>query len=141
MFVKTIQSDGRLDVRGTITCNDGPFQGTNLTTIIFEPVGDPSSCSSTAAFDPDTGKYLCTMQDGLKPGKYRVRIVVQTQYDRKTNQPTGPDFEKTDEDDWKVNFVPLLPQEFNEKSTLEFEVVDGKKNVFDYDIKAELKPQ
>ena len=44
-----------------------------------------------------------------------------------------------EEDDGQGYMVSLVPPEFNEQSTIEFEVVAGQKNVFDYDIKTELK--
>ena len=130
--------DGRLDVNGTITFNGGPFEGANSCIIIFEPLDIPSSDSSSTTFDPVTGKYLCTMQDGLKPGKYRVKISVQAMYDRKTNQPVPQDFGAREED--KGYSVSMLPPDFNEKSNIEFEAVKGKKNVFDYNIETSYVP-
>lgn len=37
--------------------------------------------------------------------------------------------------------VNLVPPEFNEKSTIEFEVVAGGGNKFDYDIKTDYVPK
>jgi hypothetical protein len=133
--------DGRLDISGTITLNGGPLEGAKVRNIMFEPIDDPTSGPSTAVIDLQTGKFLCTMHDGLKPGKYRVKLFVEAIYDKRTNQPVGPDFGSTDDDDGQGYRVPLIPPDFNTQSTIEFEVASGKKNVFDYDIKAELKPQ
>ena len=141
---KPANPDGRLDVSGTITFNGGPFEGANATTMIFEPIDDKSSGASTVTFNPTTGKYLCTMQNGLKPGKYRVKIEAHAQYDRKTGQPVGPDFgsdfKEGEPESSRSYFVSLVPPEFNKESTIEFEVVAGKKNVFDYNIETSYVP-
>ena len=132
--------DGRLDVSGTITLNGGPFEKADMRTIIFDPLDDPSSGISSTTFDLATGQYLCTMQDALSPGRYRVKIIAQALYDKRTNKPVGPDFgQQGDDDDGQGYWVPLIPPTFNAESTLEFEVVSGKKNVFDYDVVAEVK--
>ena len=130
--------EGRLDVSGTITYNGSPFGGVGLYNIAFEPIGDPSSGSTSGIIDPVAGKFLCTMQDGLKPGKYWVKFTAMAQYDKRTNKPVAPDFEEEDLNKQSY-FVSLLPPDFNEKNVIEFEVVSGKKNVFDYDIVAEIK--
>lgn len=126
--------DGRLDVSGTLTLNGGPFVNVNSSMIIFEPLDDKSLGFSSTPFDASTGKYLCTKQDGLKPGKYRVKIIAQALYDKRTKKPVAPDFgsgqDDASQDDGQGYFVPLIPPEFNEKSTIEFEVESGKKNVF-----------
>jgi len=140
---KPANPEGRLDVSGKITLNGGPFKDAGSTLIVFEPIPGPSG-SCTASFHPTTGKYLCTMQNALKPGKYLVRISASVQYDRKTGQPVGPDFGlniKEGEQESKLSyFVALVPPEFNEQSTIEFEVVEGKKNVFDYNIETSYVP-
>jgi hypothetical protein len=42
-----------------------------------------------------------------------------------------------DEDEYHVR---LVPPEFNEKSPIAFEVVEGQKNVFDYNIATSFVP-
>jgi hypothetical protein len=128
--------DGRLDVSGKITLNGGGFPGAEMCGVGLIPVDDQSLGSSSTTFHRDTGEFLFTRQDGLKPGKYKVVISAQAVFDRKTKQPVTP--ETMEGDDYKVN---LVPAEFNKNSTLEFEVVAGKKNVFNYDVKTELKIQ
>jgi len=128
--------DGRLDVSGKITLNGGAFVGADMCIIAFIPIdaGDPPSGVSSTMFDPKTGKYLLTLQDGLKPGKYKVAISARGVYDKKTKAPVTPETAEGNE-----YFVTLVPPEFNKESKIEFEVVKGKKNVFDFDVKAELK--
>lgn len=130
---KVKNPDGRLDVSGKITLNGKSFEGASRSTITFTPLDSPESETLTTTFNTKTGRYLLTRQDGLKPGKYRVRLYAIAQYDRKTNQPISP---ATLDDD--VYQVVLIPKEFNVDSTIEFEVAANKKNVFDYDIKGEL---
>ena len=127
--------EGRLDVSGTITLNGGTFESVGSPTIIFDPIGNSSTGVSSTTIDSVTGKYLCTVQNALPPGKYRGKFIAQALYDKRTNKPIAPDFEE----DGQSYAVSLIPPEFNANSTIEFEVVDGKKNVFDYDIKAEVK--
>ncbi|MCL2119006.1 MAG: hypothetical protein FWH27_11325 [Planctomycetaceae bacterium] len=126
--------DGRMDVSGKITFNGGPFEGAEMCAIAFVPVDEPSLGSSSTTFNSKTGKYLLTFQDGLKPGKYRVSITAQAVYDRKTNKPVTA--ETLEGQDYRVT---LVPPEFNKNSTIEYEVEKGKKNVFDYDVKAEIQ--
>ena len=130
--------EGRLDVSGTVTLNGSPFGVAGSYYIAFEPIDDPSSGPTSGTIDWVTGKYSCTMHDGLKPGKYRVKFSAMAQYDKRTNKPVAPDF--VEEDLVKVSYtVPMLPADFNEQNIIEFEAVKGKKNVFDYDIKAEVQ--
>lgn len=125
--------DGRLDVSGKITLNGGPFKGASMCTITFTPVDSSDQETLSTTFNADSGKYLLTMQDALKPGKYKVRLYATAVYDRKTKGPVGPATLDSD-----VYHIVLIPPKFNKDSTIEFEVVSGKKNVFDYDIKDEL---
>lgn len=137
---KNKNPDGRLDVNGTITFNGSPIGTLGTYSIAFEPLDDPSSGPVSGNIDWVTGKYSCTMHDGLKPGKYRVKFIALAQYDKRTKKPVAPDF--VEQDLVKVGyFVPLLPPDFNETNIVEFEAVKGRKNVFDYDVKTgDFKP-
>ena len=136
---KQSNPEGRLDVSGTVTFNGGPFEGAGMYNIAFEPIDDPSSGPTAAYISPSSGKFLCTMHDGLKPGKYRVKFNLLAQYDRRTKKPVAPDF--VEEDLNKQSYsVSLLPNDFNETNVVEFEAVKGKKNVFDYNIETSYVP-
>lgn len=126
--------DGRMDVSGKITFNDGPFIGADMCAIAFTPIDDPSLGSSSIIFNGNTGKYLLTKQDGLKPGRYKVTITAQAVYDKRTHKPITA--ETLEGDDYRVR---LVPPEFNKESKIEFEVVKNKNNVFNYNIKTTLK--
>lgn len=130
---KAENPDGRLDVSGRITLNGGSFKDVDMSSIIFISVDNPEREIHSGRFDSKTGKYLLTRQSGLLPGKYKVRFGASSMYDIKTEKPVTGDTQ--DGDEYHVQFIP--PQ-FGSESTIEFEVVAGKKNIFDYDIKGDL---
>lgn len=122
--------DGRETVTGAITLNGSPLIGT--AGIRFEPVDGGTGGGSAQI---NEGSFVASGYDGLMPGKYIVRIVAVANFDKTTGQPA----------DNTVAFgnevsVQMVPPEFNEKSTIEFEVVEGGENVFNYDIKTDYKP-
>ncbi len=129
---KKTNPDGREDVSGTITLNGKPLEGGSG--IRFDPVdGDHTAGGSGQIM---TGKYLLTGQDGVKPGKYIVRIHATAAFDKRTNTYA------TNETDIGHEYsVKLVPDEFNMGSKIEFEVLKGKKNVFNYDIVTDFKPE
>ncbi|MDO5309711.1 MAG: hypothetical protein Q4G03_09540 [Planctomycetia bacterium] len=126
--------DNRQDVQGMITLNGEPL-GRDFCSagIQFDAVGDDKSAGGHGQIM--RGKYLLTQQDGVKPGKYIVRITAFATFDKTTNTYATP--ETTMENELQMT---LVPEEFNSASTIEFEVVQGKKNVFDYDIKTDFGP-
>jgi len=123
--------DGREDVSGKITLN-GQILKANAN-IRFVALSDDRAAGGGGQVN--AGKYHLTGQDAIKPGKYKVRIEAYELYDRKTLAPaTG------ETGDFDFYQVVLVPPEFNVESTLEFEVVAGKKNVFNYDIVTSYVP-
>lgn len=122
--------DGRETVTGSITLNGSPLVGT--AGIRFEPVDGGNGGGSAQLTE---GSFVASGYDGLMPGKYIVRIVAVANFDKTTGELA----------DNTVAFgnevsVQVVPPEFNEKSTIEFEVVEGGDNVFNYDIKTDYKP-
>lgn len=124
--------DGRQDVSGTIKLNGEPLKSTGF--IFFEPLDGTGSDGGRIPIT--NGRFLLTGQDGIKPGKYRVRISAVATFDKSTDTYRTPDTP-----DWREYQVRLIPEEFNEKSSLEFEVVEGKKNVFDYDVVTDFQAE
>lgn len=130
---KNTNPDGRMDVSGKITMNGAPLRGSP--TIRFEPAGGDKFDGGSGYIDAK-GNYLLTGQDGVKPGKYIVRFSALDTFDRAT-------------DTWRTAETPegreypvrVVPREFNEESKVEFEVVEGKKNVFNYNIVSDAKPE
>ena len=123
--------DGRETISGMITLNGKPLAGT--AGIAFDPVNEGSDGGGKGQIMK--GKYTLTGHDAVKPGKYTVRITAVIDFDKKTGKPA----------DNTVVFgnevaVDVVPPEFNAESTIEFEVVAGKKNVFNYDIETDYEP-
>jgi hypothetical protein len=111
-------SDGRLPVTGKITLKGQPIpEGT----INFQ---SPDGAVMTGGVIKDS-KYEVAADKGLLPGKYIVRISVAkpgTVAVEPLPGESGPPAEE------------LVPPEFNAASTLEFEVKDGTKNEFNFDV-------
>lgn len=124
--------DGRQNVSGTITLNGAPL--TAMSGIVFSPVVEGSNDGGQGQII--AGSYALTGADGVKPGKYIVRITASMDFDKKTGKPADQTIEFGSEVP-----VDVLPPEFNKESTIEFEVVGGKNNVFDYDIKTDFVPK
>jgi hypothetical protein len=127
------EAAGRETVAGTILLNGQPPVGE--TVIAFAPLDGVDTTAGGGGLVSAEGKYSLTGRNGVKPGKYRVRISCSATYDRKTKAP------RTAETEFGHDYqVRILPPTFNEKSTLEFEVVAGKPNVFDYNIETSFVP-
>lgn len=124
--------DGRQNVSGTIKLNGELMKAGGV--VFFESLDGDSSAGGRIPVK--NGQFFLTGQDGLKPGKYRVRISGTTTFDKDTNTYRTPETP-----DWKEYVVRLVPEEFNEKSQIEFVVTEGKKNVFDYDVITDFKPE
>lgn len=122
--------DGRENVSGKITLNGQPLMG--LAGIRFDPVdgGDGGGKGQIKQ-----GVYSITGYDAVKPGKYTVRIFASVDYDRKTGKLADNQILEGD-----AIAVDLVPAEFNSNSKIEFEVVKGKNNVFNYDVVTDFVP-
>ncbi|MEI7457877.1 MAG: hypothetical protein WCK15_00630 [Pirellula sp.] len=124
--------DGRENVSGTITLNGAPLKG--MAGIVFSPVAEGSNGGGQGQIN--SGKYAITGADGVQPGKYIVRITASIDFDKKTGKPADNTIQFGSEIP-----VDVVPPEFNKQSTIEFEVVAGKNNVFNYDIKTDFVPE
>ena len=127
---KKTNPEGREDIRGTITFNGKPL---DVGTIRFDPTGSDYAAGGSGPIH--LGKYELTGIEGVKPGQYKVCFFASWDYDLRTGQPAD---ENTP--DGGVYKVKRIPPEFNTNSTLEFEVVQGKRNVFNYDIVTDYQP-
>lgn len=106
------------EVNGTVRVDGKPASGVQL---VFEPLAKdrPRAFARTN----QDGFYKLGRQgpgnnSGAAAGKYRVQVMSDTERE----DPV------------------VIPPEYNVKSTLEFEVVPGKTNVFDIDIVSKEKP-
>jgi len=131
--VKDPAAAGREPVTGMIQLNGQPLEmGAR---IFFSPLNGGDRTAGGVGHIVKGGKYSLTGRNGVKPGKYRVGITCELTYDRKTSAPRTALTDDVDE-----YHVRIVPPEFNEKSTIEFEVVEGQKNVFDYNIATSFVP-
>jgi len=126
--------EGREDVSGTITLNGKALDPKWDAMISFVP-SDGRAVTDGGGIQIAQGKYMLTGIGGIMPGKYKVKIKISQYYDMKTGQPSTPET-----GDFDSVRVPLIPTEFNDDTTLEFEVIQGKKNVFHYDIVTDYVP-
>ncbi|WP_372721480.1 hypothetical protein [Novipirellula sp.] len=124
--------DGRENVSGTITLNGSPLDG--MAGIVFSPTVVGSNGGGQGQIS--NGQYALTGANGVKPGTYIVRITASVDFDKKT----GKQADNTIQFGSEVP-VDVVPPEFNQQSTIEFEVVSGAGNVFDYDIKTDYVPE
>jgi hypothetical protein len=124
--------DGRENVSGQILLNGQPLEGSSR--IVFDPIEGDSRNGGGGQIR--SGNFLLTQQDGIKPGKYCVRIFATLTYDKTTN--TLATKETLDYNEYTMD---IIPPEFNVNSSLEFEAVKGNKNVYNYDIKTSFKPK
>lgn len=123
---------GRENIEGMITLNGAPLTG--MSGIVFSPVIPGNDGGGQGQIQ--AGKYFLTGADGVKPGKYIVRITSSIDFDIKTGKPADSAIEFGSEIP-----VDVVPPMFNRESTIEFEVVAGKKNIFNYDIKTDYIPK
>ncbi|MDR2437829.1 MAG: hypothetical protein LBE12_00470 [Planctomycetaceae bacterium] len=123
--------DGRENVSGRILLNGQPLQGSAR--IVFDPLEGSQQDGGSGQIM--SGNFLLTQQDGVKPGKYCVRIFATITYDKTTNLPATKETR-----DYNEYTMSIIPPEFNVNSDLEFEVIKGKKNVYNYNIVTSLKP-
>jgi len=100
-------------VSGTIRVDGKPTRGIQ---VVFQPV-DASRPRALARTDKDgvfhLGRQGPGNRQGAASGKYKVLLLIDT--------------------DGEGGAV--IPPEYNVKSTLEFDVIPGKANVFDVDVK------
>jgi len=105
------------EVSGTIRIDGKPARGVQ---VVFQPL-DASRPRAIAQTDKNGGYRLGRQgpgnRQGAASGRYRVQLFTDTD---------GPN-------------PVLIPAEYNVKSSLEFEVVPGKANVFDVDVVTKKK--
>ncbi|RCS42191.1 hypothetical protein DTL42_20390 [Bremerella cremea] len=123
--------DGRETIRGTIKLNGSPLGG--MAGITFVPV-DGGDGGGRAQIKE--GSYELSGYDGVKPGKYIVQIFATVDFDKTTGEIGDHTMKFGNE-----ITVAVVPPKFNEESKIEFEVVPGGNNVFDYDIQTDYVPK
>jgi uncharacterized protein (DUF2141 family) len=124
------QYAGRYAISGKVTVKGEKLKDGQ---IIFVPL-DKSVGTESGAPIKD-GEYEIKRMNGLKPGKYLVRI---THGDGKT----PPNMEEAGNPGGSTNIVSfdLIPPEFGIRSTQEVEVKDSGKNEFNFEIPKFMTP-
>lgn len=117
--------EGRMAISGTITLEGQPLADG---AIIFEPAGGQGTTSGASITN---GKYTIERKDGLKPGKYTVRI---TSGDGTTPNDLSEEEAASPGGSTNIVSVDRIPPEYNEKSTQSVDVLADGDNVFDYAI-------
>ena len=126
--------EGRENVGGKITLNGKTIDDKWNAAISFIP-SDGRDVTDGGGGQITQGKYFLTGAGGVKPGKYKVKLFMTQYYDVKTGEPST---ENTG--DFDSVHISMIPKEFNDDSTMEFEVLKGKNNVFNYDIVTDYVP-
>lgn len=108
-------------VEGTITMDGKPLSGAS---VVFQPPGGRPSGARTN----EEGKYVLNYSGGRKgaiPGLNRVKI--STQADPYEDEAGNP-----------VKATPeTIPMKYNTRTELEFTVVEGERNVANFDLKSD----
>jgi hypothetical protein len=130
---KPANPDGRVDVYGTITLNGKPITDGAWSIVLKSTSTNHDDGGGGPVYK---GKIYLTGRNAPKPGTYRVCLTGIRYIDKKTQ---GPITAKTDPADWVT--LKMLPDEFLTDSNIEFEVVKGKRNVFNHNIVTEFQPQ
>ena len=107
-------------VEGTVTMDGKPLPGAF---VVFVPAGGRPAAAETDS----NGKYVLEFSGGRRgaiPGKNRVEI----------NTARQPEYE--DDGTLIPGVKESVPARYNKQSTLEFDVVDGKKNIADFALES-----
>jgi hypothetical protein len=109
---------GRLSVSGTITLKGQPIKDGSIRFFPLDGQGTENGCPIV------NGEFRLEKKDGLKPGKYLVRVTAgdgRTPSDSEVAGPGG-----------STNIVShdLIPPDWAEDSKQQIEVKSGDKNVF-----------
>jgi len=125
---------GRATVEGTVTLDGQPIESGS---IVFEPA---DGAGPTAGGQIENGKYRLAEEGWVMPGKKIVRIIAIRATGRKLDAsmpgaegeggPSAP-AQLVDE------LACYIPAIYNEKSTLTCEVVAGKANQHNFELKSE----
>ena len=120
------------EVEGTVTFDDQPVDGS----IVLEPA---DGAGPSAGGTIEQGKYRLSGEGGVVPGKKTVRITAVRKTGRKHDASMpgatgkGPSGGETLVDEME-QYIPAI---YNEKSTLTCEVVAGKTNQHNFELKSE----
>jgi len=124
--------DGRVDVSGKLTLNGEPITD-GVWSIILKSADNHDDGGGGPVYG---GVFLLTGRNAPKPGKYRVCLTGMRYIDGKTKGPVTAQTNQAD-----IIMLKMLPNEFFTDSKIEFEVIAKKKNIFNYNIETNFKPE
>ncbi|GHT44870.1 hypothetical protein FACS189454_03390 [Planctomycetales bacterium] len=127
--------DGRVDVTGTILLNGVPLNGAGG--VVLDPIDGQRGDGGRSPIL--NGKIFFTKRSAPKPGKYTVRIYSVQDFDSVTKKSILVDGKYQVQG--TTYLAKVIPDEFNVNSKIEFEVVKGRRNVFNYNIVTDYKPE
>lgn len=113
---------GRLAVSGSVTLKGQPIKDGSIR---FSPLDGQGTENGCGIVD---GKFKLDKKDGLRPGKYLVRVTSgdgKTPNDEEVAGPGG---------NTNIVSIDLIPPDWAEKSNQQIEVKSGEKNEFTFDI-------
>jgi hypothetical protein len=114
---------GRMEVAGQVKLQGQPVKNGS---ILFFPLDSKETQSGAPIVD---GEYKIARKDGLKPGRYLVRL---TAGDGKT--PAADEQVAVPGGSTNIVSVDLIPDDWNVKPKHEIEVKSNNANRFDFDI-------
>jgi len=120
IIIATVGCNGatskRVEVSGQVTFKDNPIEDG---TIQFRPI----DVNETVPIEVSivNGEYRFEQDSGVPIGKYRVAIQAFQRTGRMVPDLTSIDRNKPNQE-LIEHKIPLLPEEFNERSTLEIEI-------------------
>jgi hypothetical protein len=114
---------GRKEVSGTITLQGQPVKDGS---IIFYPLDSKETQGGAQIIQ---GEYKMTRQNGLKPGKYLVRLTAGDGKTRAAGEQIAAPGGSTN-----IVSMDLIPDDWNIKSKHEVDIKSEGANRFDFDV-------
>ena len=118
----------RYPISGTITLKGSPIEEG---IIYFEPMDKgPTMDGATIK----NSKYSIPKDKGMAAGRYRVSIYAGDGSSGQGMAGMDPKYDPKPQKGFKGRGIERVPPEYNQKSTLVFEVSSSGKNEFDFDV-------
>lgn len=113
---------GREPVSGTVTLKGEPLSHASISLVPLENQDTQAGCEVSG------GRFDIPRKDGLKPGKYLVRVTAGDGKTPADDEAAGPG------GNTNIVSVDLIPADWSEASKQEVVVKAGEKNVFTFAI-------
>ena len=117
----------KVEVKGAVTFDGQPLDGA---TIVLEPADGKGPTGGGRIMQ---GKYLLAGEGAVVPGKKIVRITAVHKTGGKHDGGMGG------EPVWVDEMAQIIPAIYNQESTLTCEIVAGKANQHNFELKSQLQ--